>query len=129
MTPTLRWKTCFFALAVIASNAFGNLLLALGMRLSNDVTSSPLEFLRAIIQPQVTLGILLLILWLLARMAMLSWADLTYVLPVTASGYVLSAMLGRFFLNEQITVGRWAGTLLIVAGTILAGAGPERARR
>jgi len=59
-------------------------------------------------------------------MAMLSWADLTYVLPVTAVGYVISAILGRMFLNEQITAARWAGTLLIVTGTILVGLGPEK---
>jgi len=128
MTPALRWKTRVFALFVILSNAFGNLFLAFGMRSSADVTTSPIEFVRAIFQPQVFIGIVLLILWLLTRMAMLSWADLTYVLPVTAVGYVLSALLGRMFLNEQITMARWAGTLLIVAGTILVGLGPERKR-
>lgn len=127
MTPGLRWKTRAFALFIILSNAFGNLFLALGMRASPDA-SAPLEFVRAIFQPQVFLGIILLILWLLSRMAMLSWADLTYVLPVTAVGYVLSAVLGSMFLNEQITAARWAGTILIVAGTVLVGLGPERKR-
>lgn len=128
MTPALRWKTGVFALFIILSNSFGNLLLAMGMHASTDVTASPVEFIRAIFQPQVALGIVLLILWLLSRMAMLSWADLTYVLPVTAVGYVLSVALGRMFLNEQITAARWAGTVLIVTGTILVGLGPERGR-
>ena len=73
-------------------------------------------------------GIALLILWLLSRMALLSWADLSYVLPVTSLGYVASALIGRFFLNEQITPARWAGTLLIVAGTVLVGVGSPHAR-
>jgi len=128
MTPALRWKTRVFALFIILSNSFGNLLLAMGMRASADVTASPWGFITAIFQPQVFMGIVLLILWLLSRMAMLSWADLTYVLPVTAVGYVISAILGRMFLNEQITAARWAGTLLIVTGTILVGLGPERKR-
>jgi drug/metabolite transporter (DMT)-like permease len=68
-------------------------------------------------------GITLLILWMLSRMALLSWADLSYVLPVTALGYVANALLGRFFLSEQISPQRWAGTLLIVAGTTLVGWG------
>ena len=63
----------------------------------------------------------LLILWLLARMALLSWADLSYVLPVTSLGYVGNALMGRFFLNEQITPERWMGTLLIVGGVALVG--------
>ena len=128
MTPALRWKTRAFAVFVVLSNSVGNLFLALGMRASPEVGSTPAEFIKAIFQPQVALGILLLILWLLSRMAMLSWADLTYVLPVTAVGYVLSAALGRMFLNEQITAARWGGTLLIVTGTILVGLGPERKR-
>jgi drug/metabolite transporter (DMT)-like permease len=56
-------------------------------------------------------------------MALLSWADLSYVLPVTALGYVANALLGRYFLSEQISPQRWAGTLLIVAGTTLVGLG------
>ena len=52
-------------------------------------------------------------------MSLLSWADLSYVLPVTSVGYVLSALCGKFFLAEQISLTRWAGTLLIVAGTAM----------
>jgi uncharacterized membrane protein len=69
----------------------------------------------------VCLGIGLLILWMLSRMALLSWADLSYVLPVTALGYVLTALAGKLFLGEQVSPQRWMGTLLIVAGTILVG--------
>ncbi len=76
-----------------------------------------------IFSPYVLLGITLLILWLLSRMALLSWADLSYVLPVTSLGYVASALIGRFFLGEQISPVRWGGTLLIVAGTVLVGLG------
>ena len=67
------------------------------------ITHTALEYLAAIFSPWVMLGISLLILWLLSRMALLSWADLSYVLPVTSLGYVATALIGRFFLNEQIT--------------------------
>ena len=58
----------------------------------------------------------LLIVWMLSHMTLLSWADLSYVLPVTSVGYVLAAVAGRLFLAEQITMARWAGIALIVAG-------------
>ena len=122
MRPQLRWKTRAFAAFVILSNSFGNLFIALGMHQSSEV-NSPLAFLSAIFNPFVLFGIVLLISWLLTRMAMLSWADLTYVLPVTAFGYVVSAALGGIFLKETITPVRWAGTLLIVTGTIIVGLG------
>ena len=122
----LRLKTRVFAVIVILSNALGNFALALGMR--HRATISITDYLTAIFSPWVMLGISLLILWLLSRMALLSWADLSYVLPVTSLGYVASAVIGRFFLSEQITPQRWAGTLLIVAGTVLVGRGSPHAR-
>jgi uncharacterized membrane protein len=77
--------------------------------------------LGALLEPWVIAGILLLIVWTLARMALLSWADLTYVLPVTSVGFVLNAVLGKFLLHEQISDARWVGTLLIMTGAMLAG--------
>lgn len=117
----LRWKTRIFAIIVIVSNALGNFFLDRGMH--NRNTASVTDYVTAIFSPWVMLGISLLILWLLSRMALLSWADLSYVLPVTSLGYAVSPVMGRFFLNEQVTPRRWAGTLLIVAGTMLVGWG------
>jgi drug/metabolite transporter (DMT)-like permease len=118
---SLKSKTRVFAIIVILSNAFGNFFLDRGMR--GRVTTSASEYVTVILTPWVMAGITLLILWLLSRIALLSWADLSYVLPVTSLGYVASALIGRFFLNEHITPQRWAGTLLIVAGTVLVGMG------
>ncbi len=117
----LRWKTRVFAIIVVLSNVFGNFFLDRGMH--NRNTASLTEYISAIFSPWVMLGISLLILWLLSRMALLSWADLSYVLPVTSLGYAASPLLGRFLLNEQVSPQRWAGTLLIVAGTMLVGLG------
>src|ERR1700693_4770593 len=115
----LRWKTRVFAIIVILSNALGNFALAWGMRHRPAVRPlSPLDYVAAIFSPYVLLGITLLILWLLSRMALLSWADLSYVLPVTSLGYVANAAMGHYFLDERITLQRWAGTLLIGAGTV-----------
>jgi uncharacterized membrane protein len=88
---------------------------------SEKLGINPLSYLQAMLHPAVTGGILLLILWLLTRMALLSWADLSFVLPLTSLGYVLAAVLGKIFLNENVTPGHWTGTLLIFAGTLLVG--------
>jgi drug/metabolite transporter (DMT)-like permease len=115
----LRWKTRVFLALVIFSQPLGNLALTLGMK--HRILHSPLDYLAAIFTPYVALGIVLLIVWLLSRMALLSWADLSYVLPLTAAGYIVTALIGRFILNEQISSWRWWGTLLIAAGTALVG--------
>lgn len=121
MTPTetLRWKTRFFLALVIVSQPLGNLLLTLGMK--HRTLGSPWDYLGAIFSPYVATGIILLIVWLLSRMALLSWADLSYVLPLTAVGYIITACIGRLVLKEHVSAARWSGTLLIVAGTALVG--------
>jgi uncharacterized membrane protein len=60
---------------------------------------------------------------MMSRMTLLSWADLSYVLPVTAIGYVLVALVGHLLLAEQIPAKRWAGIVLIVAGVALVSLG------
>ncbi|MEO7142916.1 MAG: EamA family transporter [Bryobacteraceae bacterium] len=118
----IRLKTQAFTAVVILSNCLGNFSLAWGLKhLGAELRFSPLLFLKTLFSPWVLAGVLLLILWLLSRMALLSWADLTYVLPVTSLGYVLSAMMGRWFLGEHVSWTRWSGTLLIVAGTAIVG--------
>ncbi len=87
----------------------------------NRTTTTALQYIQAIFTPWVMLGVALLILWLVSRMALLSWADLSYVLPVTSIGYVASVLLGRIFLDEQVSLARWGGTILIVIGTVLVG--------
>ena len=76
------------------------------------------------LNPFVAAGISMLILALLTRLALLSLADLSFVLPLTATGYILSVLLGKVFLNEQVSSSQWLGTLLIFFGVILVGTTP-----
>ncbi len=82
---------------------------------------NPLDYIRAMFHPFVALGIVLLILWLLTRMTLFSWADLSFVVPITAVGYILAAVLGHFFLGESVSRTNWIGTFLIFFGTAFVG--------
>ncbi len=117
----LRSKTRLFTAIVVVSNVSGNSALTHGMKLLGDPGNSPLALIGALFHPWVALGVGLLILWTLTQMALLSWADLSYVLPVTAIGYVVTALSGKFLLGETVTLTHWAGILLITAGVILVG--------
>jgi len=119
----LRVKTWICAVIVVFSNVFGNFFLKRGMPAE---LASPLEYITVLFRPWVAAGVGLLILWMLSRMALLSWADLSYVLPVTSIGYVLVAIVGRVFLNEHISPQRWAGIALIVGGVALVSGGAPR---
>ncbi len=80
------------------------------------------------LNPFVAAGISMLVLALLTRLALLSVADLSFVLPLTATGYILSVVLGKVFLNEQVSSSQWLGTLLIFFGVVLVGTTPAKQR-
>ena len=116
------FKTKVLTVFVVLSNVFGNFCLSWGMK--HQVTAlanSPLVYIQTIFSPWVLLGTTVLVVWLISRMTLLSWADLSYVLPVTSIGYVITAFVGRYFFGEQISWQRWLGTFAIMMGTILVG--------
>jgi drug/metabolite transporter (DMT)-like permease len=82
------------------------------------------DLLIAVANPWVALGILFLLGFFVAYLTALSWADLTFVLPASSLGYVLLALLAKYFLHEQITIWRWMGILLISAGVGFVTQGP-----
>ncbi len=111
----LRWKTRVFATLVVLANVLGNFFLSLGLRHRAAASS----WLEALTSPWVFLGVSVLVFWMLCRLALLSWADLSWVVPVTASGYALTALMGKLFLGEHISAARWAGIILITLGVLL----------
>ena len=110
----------------ISFKAAGNLSLAWGTKhFPQHLSTNPLLYVAAMVNPFVSTGIVMLILSLLARMALLSLADLSFILPVTSVGYVVSALLGVAFLGEKVSPAAWAGTLLIFAGAAVVSSTPR----
>jgi uncharacterized membrane protein len=124
MNPTSRamLKTYLVLLLFLGLRSVGNSSMAWGMKhVPEKMSMNPALYLHAMLNPFVAIGIASLILALLTRMALLSLADLSFVLPVTAIGYVIAVFLGKFLLNETVTHQRWLGALLIFAGAALVG--------
>ena len=71
-------------------------------------------------------GIALLIGFFAAYTTALSWADLSFVMPATAFGYVVIALLGHFWLHEHLSVSRCVGIGLIVCAVGFVAGGPSR---
>ena len=117
-TKRRMYRAYRLLLLVLVLRPFGNLSLAWGMKQFASVLSiSPIPYLLTMINPYVSGGILLLILATLVRMALLSVADLSFVVPLTAFGYVITAFLARFVLHEEVSILGWVGTGLIFLGT------------
>jgi drug/metabolite transporter (DMT)-like permease len=123
---TKTTRTYLLLILFLALRAFGNVSLAWGTRrLPETLAADPLVYLRSMLNPGIALGIAMLILALLVRLALLSVADLSFILPMTAIGYVLAAMLGRFFLHEAVSPQRWLAVTLIFAGAALVSSTPQ----
>lgn len=121
------WSSYGLLLFVTLVKPFSNVFLAWGMRRFPEALSvNPVLYLRAMIEPFVAIGIAMQILWLLSRMSLLSVADLSFVLPVTSAGYVISTLLGRLVLHEPVSRERWAGAVLISLGAALVVSTPEK---
>ncbi len=123
-------KTRICLLIIVVANAIGNLLLSLGMRQVGSIASySPAALvsssLRAAANPLVLSGVAFLVVFFVAHMVILSWADLSYVLPMTSVGYILVAVLSWWWLGEHIDAVRWFGTVLIVLGVGFVGRTPH----
>jgi drug/metabolite transporter (DMT)-like permease len=109
--------------------AIGDTLLARGMKQFGNVSLHGLgDIVFSVLNPWVALGIFFLLGFFAAYMTALSWADLTYVLPATSLGYVLLALIARFFLHEQVSATRWLGIGLISAGVGFVTQGPALTR-
>jgi len=114
---SLTWKTVIVSTAVVASNVIGNYMLSRGLHMVGAlVTFLPGPYMHALANPWVTVGVVFMLMWLLTRLALLSWADLSYVLPVTSFAYVLSALLGKLLLGERVSMLRWGGIAAITLG-------------
>ena len=118
----------YLILALVSLCApMGDACLARGMsRLPSISLAHPLALISAVFTPWIALGIVLLIGFFASYLTALSWADLTFVMPATAFGYVVIAILSRFWLHETISLERWAGILLITLGVSFVAQGPSR---
>ena len=110
----------------MVTGSFGDTFLSLGMRQMGPVSIHHLSsLLLALRIPWVFSGIILLIGFFAAYLTALSWADLTFVLPATSFGYVVIALLSKFWLHEPVSPSRWAGILLITLGVGFVTRGPS----
>ena len=110
--------------AAVLCSSLSNVLTRRGMReMGPLVDYSPASLTRfawrAATSKFVLLGLLAgagnFLLWLVV----LSWADVSWALPMNAVEYALTALLATWWLKERVTSRRWAGIALISAGVAL----------
>jgi drug/metabolite transporter (DMT)-like permease len=109
---------------VVVCSVLGELMITHGMKKSGEIHDfRPRPFLgalgRAFRGGWLPGGVAASAVSFFAFMAVLSTADVSFVVPATAVTYVLNTLGARVLLREHVNATRWAGAALVTAGVAL----------
>ena len=113
----------FIAIVVLGGTA-GDIAVSHAMKQMGDVHPfTPAVIFRVLGRAFRTgwiwIGISLMAVAFFSLLALLSWADVSVVIPATALSYVTGAVGAKFLLHEEVRPVRWAGVLLVCLGAAL----------
>lgn len=103
----------------VSLGVLGQLSLKRGMTNVGTINIGDLftpRLLSIITEKFVIAGIFLYFLASVLWLVVLSQEDLSFAYPLIGLGYILTAILAKFFFNENLTLFRIIGVLLIAAG-------------
>jgi drug/metabolite transporter (DMT)-like permease len=108
----------------VSMSTIGDLFIASGMRRVGAITwkgfkAIPGQIMKVITTPQIPLSVVFMALFFFTWLALLSRADLSYILPMTAATYVLNGLAAEPFLGEKVSRKRWQGIFVITVGVVL----------
>ena len=117
-------KTLVLVLIAGMLGGSGHVLLAKGMKTIGDLTEAPASVVggmvgRTLTNPWVLLGVGLQAAFFFMYLTLLSRADVSKILPMTAFDYIVVALLAQLFLAEPVTPARWTGIGFIVLGVFM----------
>jgi transporter family protein len=117
-------KTFAAILVFVLADSSSNIFFTKGMKQVGEVsTLRPRQLLaigrRAFSNRPLHLGILSAAISFFTFLGLLTWADLSFVQPTLALGYVASVLGAKYILKERVNASRWLGTLCICAGVAL----------
>jgi drug/metabolite transporter (DMT)-like permease len=110
----------FIAIVVIAGTA-GDIAMSHAMKQLGEVHPlTPSVIIKAISRAfrlrWMWIAVTLMAVGFFSLLALLSWADVSVVVPATALTYVSGALGAKFLLKEHVTPLRWLGVLLVCLG-------------
>jgi drug/metabolite transporter (DMT)-like permease len=117
-------KTVVLVLIAGLLGGTGHVLLAKGMKTIGDLTEAPASLVggmvgRTLSNPWVLGGVALQASFFFMYLTLLSRADVSKILPMTAFDYIVVTLLAQLVLAEPVTPARWSGIGLIVCGVFL----------
>jgi bacterial/archaeal transporter family protein len=121
---TTSVKNAFVLVFMVLSQVFGDLWLSQGMKVFGEVSAISPQIVVGLVgylftSPWILLGVGTLILSLLFYLVAVSRLDLSFVLPIHASGYVFNALFAWIILGEHVSNIRWLATFIVTVGVLL----------
>ena len=109
---------------VVLGGSAGDVFITKGMKQIGEISTMHLGklarvALRVLTNVNFLIGIFFMACSFFAFLAVLSWADLSFVLPATSLSFVITTIGAKFVLNEEISRLRLAGTVLVCLGVAL----------
>jgi uncharacterized membrane protein len=117
-------RTALFIGIIVMAGQLGDICLSLAMKTVGEVKRfTPLNVLRflgrAIRVNWLWIGIGLMAVAFFSLLALLSWANVSLVVPATAASYAVGALGAKFLLGENVTHERWIGVIIVCVGVAL----------
>jgi len=117
-------RTVLMLAILMLCGTMGDVYLAKGMQ---QVGALPTLRLRALLvlggrmarNGVVRLGLLFMIADFMTFLVVLSWADVSFIVPATSLHFVLATLGAKWLLHEPIPGVRWFGTILVGLGVAL----------
>ena len=124
-------KTLIVLFIAILAQTLGDVYITKGMKAIGEVNTLDLVALfhlgvQVFTSPMIWFGIAGLLTFFLLYLVALSWSDLSFVLPVTAFGYALNAVMAWYLLGERISLVRGLGTIVICVGVAVVSRTEQR---
>ncbi len=117
-------RVVLFLAIVVLGGSLGDITVSHAMKQIGDVHPlTPAVILRALGRAfrmgWIWIGIASMTVSFFSLLALLSWADVSVVVPATALSYVSGAFGAKFLLHEDVAPVRWVGVLLVCLGVAL----------
>ena len=109
---------------IVLGTSAGDVLITRGMKEIGEIdTVHPVALMRVVGKVlrnrSFLISIFFMALSFFCFLAVLSWDDLSFIIPATSLEYVVSTLGAKFILKERISSLRWAGTVFVCLGVAL----------
>ncbi|HET7100307.1 MAG TPA: hypothetical protein VFJ52_04080 [Terriglobia bacterium] len=117
-------RTALFISIVVVAGQLGDLSLSRAMKTVGEIQRfTPLNVLRFLGRglrvKWLWIGIGLMAVAFFSLLALLSWANVSLVVPATAASYAVGALGAQFLLGEHVNRERWIGVVIVCMGVAL----------